>query len=509
MNLFQKIYRKIPICSMGAMVAVMVLFAVSGCKDRSAIGDISASFTPSGEEQVRELGIYAGKDRVGDLRISRARGQWQGTDPVIQLSERVHLRISFRSDRFSITSSQTSYVGADLDLKASAGTMDFGAGSWETRVLKAEDGAYEREQVTAGSRSRDRIRVPEGALVSDVLPLYIENAQVQENKRIKLGVFNMTLGQEFPLTLEYRGATDNGKLYAMTYWGMEERIWIDDNGMVVREDMALGVSARAPGGKEKTGHLPLETILSQTAVPGVRIPEDLGGRDEAVVMLLGSFRTPPEGRWQRVNETDDGAAVTLIKPSIPSAGQRGPDMDLMPDDTFGLDLDSPRIRELSMEITGSLEDPWEKALAIGKWVNSELGKSMRECFSALQVLETGEGECQSHSLLMVSLCRAAGLPARFVYGVVYLPDREAFGFHTWVQVHVGDWIPIDPTLGNFPAGVDHLTLSVGGYQDQFRLFPYIMGKGGWRIEMGETDTETPFDKLRAGGDTGTRGESGD
>jgi transglutaminase-like putative cysteine protease len=67
--------------------------------------------------------------------------------------------------------------------------------------------------------------------------------------------------------------------------------------------------------------------------------------------------------------------------------------------------------------------------------------------------------------------------------VVYLPDRGAFGFHTWVQVHVGEWIPIDPTLGNFPAGVDHLTLAVGGYQDQFRLFPYIMGQGGWRIKM--------------------------
>ena len=165
-------------------------------------------------------------------------------------------------------------------------------------------------------------------------------------------------------------------------------------------------------------------------------------------------------------------------------------MGLMPSDTFALNLDSPRIRDLAREITGSLEDPWQKAEAIGKWVNRELGKSMRECFSALQVLETGEGECQSHSLLTVSLCRAAGLPARFAYGVVYLPEREAFGFHTWVQVHVGDWIPMDPTLGNIPAGVDHLTLAVGGYQDQFRLFPFIMGQGGWRIKMQDAGRST-------------------
>ena len=490
MYFFPKISRNFFLCSSIAMVAVIVLLATAGCRDRSAIPDPVDSFTPSGEEHVRELGIYTGKDRVGDLRLGRTNGDWQGAGPVVQLSEKIHLRLSFRGDRFSITSSQTSWVGEGMDLISSVGNMDFGAGSWETRVLKVKDGVYEREQVTAGSRNRDRVTVPEGILISDVLPMYFKNLQIEKYAKLKLNVFNMTLGQEFPLTLEYRGATENGRLFAVTYWGMEERIWIDATGMVVREDMVLGVNARTPEGKEQVGHLALETILSQTAVPGMRIPEDLGERDEAVVVLEGSFRPPPEGRWKRVSVSDERAAVTLIKPSIPSPGQRLPDMDQMPEDVFGLDLDSPRIRELSMKIAGSLDDPWEKALAIGRWVNSELGKSMRECFSALQVLETGEGECQSHSLLTVSLCRAAGLPARFAYGVVYLPDREAFGFHTWVQVHVGDWIPMDPTLGNFPAGVDHLTLAVGGYQDQFRLFPFIMGKGGWRISMGEADTET-------------------
>ena len=247
--------------------------------------------------------------------------------------------------------------------------------------------------------------------------------------------------------------------------------------------MTLGVNARVPGEKEQNGHLALEQILSQTAVPGRQIPDDLGERDEAVIVLEGSFRPPPVLRWQRVEVTDDGASVALMKPAVPPRPLRQPDHALMPEDVFGLDLDSPRIRELAARITDSIEDPWEKALAIGRWVNRELGKSMVECFSALQVLETGEGECQSHSLLTVSLCRAVGLPARFAYGVVYLPDRKAFGFHTWVQVHVGEWIPMDPTLGNFPAGVDHLTLAVGGYQDQFRLFPYIMSKGGWRIRM--------------------------
>ena len=42
------------------------------------------------------------------------------------------------------------------------------------------------------------------------------------------------------------------------------------------------------------------------------------------------------------------------------------------------------------------------------------------------------------------------------------------------------WVP-------FPAGVDHLTLVQGGYKDQFSMFPYIMGDGGWSIEYVESD----------------------
>jgi len=245
------------------------------------------------------------------------------------------------------------------------------------------------------------------------------------------------------------------------------------------------VKAREAEGKAPEGFLPLEKVLAMSAVPGVGIPGDLADRDRAVLVLEGSFRPPPRSRWQQVTTKGKETTVVLTRPEVPSPGRRQPDPALMPKDSTGLNLGSGRIQALAAHIAGSIQDPWEKALAIGKWVHENLGQSMKECFSALQVLEAGEGECQSHSLLMVSLARSAGIPARFAYGVVFMPDRGTFGFHTWVQVHVGDWIPMDPTWGDFPAGVDHLTLAVGGYGDQFRLFPYIMGKGGWRIKFRE------------------------
>jgi hypothetical protein len=314
-----------------------------------------------------------------------------------------------------------------------------------------------------------------------VLPLYLHRDPGPEGENRSMTVFNLTFGQHLPFSSLYNGPTPDGRSFTVKYWGMEEKLWFDEEGMVSKEEMALGVVARKPGEREVLGALPLERVLTQTAVHAAGIPDDLGKRTQAEITIEGSFRKPPDTPWQTVKMGDNSAVVTLLAPVIPPPGKRVAEQDKSPSDTFGLDLDSPRIRELASEITEGLGDPWEKTLAINKWVYNNVGKSMRECFSALQVLETGEGECQSHSLLTVSLCRAAGVPSRFVYGVVYLPDRDAFLFHTWVEVHVGEWIPMDPTLGNFPAGVDHLTLAVGGYRDQFKLFPFIMGKGGWRI----------------------------
>ena len=465
------------------LVLLFVLVVLMGCRGKLDVPDLSKKFEPSSALRTRELGVYSDHIRVGDITFTSRDGKWDQTIPVKELTESVTLRLSFRGDEFEMSSHGSSWIDEELGLLANVSEIKFGLGGWKTSTVKTGPGVYRREQVTGGSTSRESVTVPENAILTDVLSLYLNRDPGEVGKKRSMKVFNLTLGQDLPFSSLYNGPTPDGRSFTVKYWGMEEKLWLDDNGMVSKEEMALGVVAREPGEREVLGALPLERVLSQTAVPATGIPDDLGKRTQAEITIEGSFRKPPDTRWQTVRMGDDSALVTLREPVIPPPGERVADQGKSPSDTFGLDLDSPRIRELASEITEGLDDPWEKALAINKWVYNNVGKSMRECFSALQVLETGEGECQSHSLLTAALCRATGVPARFVYGVVYLPDRGAFLFHTWVEVHVGDWIPMDPTLGNFPAGVDHLVLATGGYRDQFKLFPFIMGQGGWRISM--------------------------
>lgn len=55
--------------------------------------------------------------------------------------------------------------------------------------------------------------------------------------------------------------------------------------------------------------------------------------------------------------------------------------------------------------------------------------------TAADALAAGSGVCQDSAHLMIALCRAAGLPARYVSGHL-LGDG---GTHAWVEVLVPDW----------------------------------------------------------------------
>lgn len=62
--------------------------------------------------------------------------------------------------------------------------------------------------------------------------------------------------------------------------------------------------------------------------------------------------------------------------------------------------------------------------------------------TASQALASGEGVCQDFAHLMIALCRAAGLPARYISGY-----NTAEGLmHAWVEVLCGEeWLAWDPT----------------------------------------------------------------
>ncbi|MCX6769800.1 MAG: transglutaminase-like domain-containing protein [Candidatus Micrarchaeota archaeon] len=64
--------------------------------------------------------------------------------------------------------------------------------------------------------------------------------------------------------------------------------------------------------------------------------------------------------------------------------------------------------------------------------------------SAIEVLHSRQGDCDELSFLYISLCRAAGIPARFVEGFWAGKkfDGEYVG-HVWAEFYDGQWTPVE------------------------------------------------------------------
>ena len=133
---------------------------------------------------------------------------------------------------------------------------------------------------------------------------------------------------------------------------------------------------------------------------------------------------------------------------------------------FNIESDIPDIVAKAQELTIDAADSWNAVHKIATWVFQNIEYKITGG-SAKQALVTGEGDCGPHTMLTIALCRAAGIPARIIGGVLYSSVLQgSFGQHYWTEVWMDEdgWIPLDSTTGEIgtlsPA---HITLwYVGG-----------------------------------------------
>jgi transglutaminase-like putative cysteine protease len=117
-----------------------------------------------------------------------------------------------------------------------------------------------------------------------------------------------------------------------------------------------------------------------------------------------------------------------------------------------IDPADPEIKALAEQIkseTGS-DDVWTVANALYAWVKTNIAyhtdTQSKHVQSAIDVLHNSRGDCDELSFLYISLCRAAGIPARFVEG--YWVNNKPEGnyvAHAWAEFYYGQWAPVELT----------------------------------------------------------------
>jgi transglutaminase-like putative cysteine protease len=119
---------------------------------------------------------------------------------------------------------------------------------------------------------------------------------------------------------------------------------------------------------------------------------------------------------------------------------------------------SDRLYRLAVKEFGRLWQGYSRVQAIRDWVlqrvvfrsNSSTGNT-----SAVDTLVDEVGVCRDFAHLMIALCRAVNIPARFATGVDFGADPilGPTDFHAYVEAYLGDrWYIFDPSGVAIPMG---------------------------------------------------------
>lgn len=146
---------------------------------------------------------------------------------------------------------------------------------------------------------------------------------------------------------------------------------------------------------------------------------------------------------------------------------------------------SSRIRGLVAEIVGEETNPAIRARLIYDWISRNKKYSFAREYSTLRnipeyVLDQGYGDCGQIALLFITLCRAAGIPARWQSGWVLYPFNR--NLHDWSEIHLAPygWIPVD---ADFAMSIrSHYDTLIDEEKDELVEF-YFGGMDGYRMAV--------------------------
>lgn len=266
--------------------------------------------------------------------------------------------------------------------------------------------------------------------------------------------------------------------------------WVDEDGHLVKAESPLGFTLERTAyeladqewkrsSANKGAAAGYGAIIEQTAIASNVDLGEVGRTRDLQVRLKGvdlkgfdltGGRQQLHGDTLRILQEDSAALRANYK--LPyRGGVAAVDSELVA--TPLIQSNDPGIERMARRITQRTDDPVAAARLLTDWVYKNLKKEITISVpSALQVLQSRQGDCNEHTVLYVALARSIGLPARTAVGLVYV--RGHFYYHAWPEVYLNDkWVAVDPTLGQYPADASHLRFLIGGLARQVELIRLI------------------------------------
>lgn len=141
------------------------------------------------------------------------------------------------------------------------------------------------------------------------------------------------------------------------------------------------------------------------------------------------------------------------------------------------------IQDKVKEVVGDEANPYFMARRLYDFLIGRINYQMIGGWDiAPTVIERGTGSCSEYTFAYVALCRAAGIPARYVGALVLRGEDSSVdtAFHRWAEIFLPSvgWIPVDVNAGDEELQGDRC-FSFGGIANRFLITTRGGGASTW------------------------------
>jgi len=460
---------------------------------------------PLGE---RWYSIVMDNERVGFARLNISTAE---DGYLIETQGSVKLRVMGFSRE--ATNKESYLVGRDLSLRSFSAESRIDG---NPTALKGEvtPKGIKVAVDTAGSRKERTLKTKGTVYAPQALNLYPLMQGTAKGKRYKLQIIDVESVKVKQIKVEVIGeetlpsGTPTVHLRNNLYPVVDNDIWMDLQGNSlkesVRDDLVLTLAEDQATAKLKLANeslakkdFALDYSLIRVAPPIDR-PEQLkklsvemSGIPVALPLLQGASQsatrlpngavlfTLPSPAAAANGNPANGPAANVPATNAPAANGEAP-VPAYLEPTQRIPSDAPEIVAKKGEILGAETDPTRSVRLLAEWVAKKIEGTVTDSPSPLETLKSGKGNCQSHARLYTALARAAGIPTRFVSGLVYAPG-QGFLYHSWAESYLNGWVPVDPTFGQTPADLTHIKLVEGDSPDELSVLAGVIGRVQMKI----------------------------
>jgi transglutaminase-like putative cysteine protease len=455
-------------------------------------------------------GVYYRGEKIG-FTVSQTVPNGDGFD----LEEDGRLQMALLGATTAATIRTTAHVDASFQLRGFEFSLDPGTGP--IAVTGVIGGSRLKLTITtaSGTRTEDRI-LDEPPALSLNLSRRLASGGLVPGARHHWTVFDPATLHNAPVTVDVgkrelvsgAGRPVPAFRVEMEFSGLRTTSWVTDTGDVVREESPLGmITVRESPERARAMAVPIKVqtdMYDSAAVVPVtkeRIDEPRDVR-RLRVQLSGADVSAADldGVSQTATANTAGVIVDIRDPRELKAERADATAKQYLAAEPLIESDDPQILAEAERAIRGITDRSGQAERLTRYVNGLLEKKPTLSIpSAREVLRTKVGDCNEHTVLFVAMARAVGIPARIAVGLVFV--RGAFYYHAWPEVYIdegnsrGYWLPVDPTLNEFPADTTHLRLARGGLEKQTAILPLV---GRLKMTVLNLDVEPGSRRILAG-----------